>query len=182
MTLALSLGMSVGLKRTFYMMYGELFGVALVATSSVIGVAAVMIKYPLLFELLKYLGGIYLVYLGVLMWQSKGKMAMSDCPIQSNISNKQLMIQGFITAIANPKGWAFFIALLPPFIDPSKDIVWQLSFLIVTILILEFLSLVIYASGGKILRKFLENSTKIQVLNKISGTLLMLVGIWLFLS
>ncbi|MDZ7819749.1 MAG: hypothetical protein U5K55_14565 [Aliarcobacter sp.] len=39
MTLSLSMGMSIGLKKTFYMMYGELLGVGLVATSSVIGVA-----------------------------------------------------------------------------------------------------------------------------------------------
>lgn len=43
MTLSLSMGMSIGLKKTFYMMYGELLGVGLVATSSVIGVATIML-------------------------------------------------------------------------------------------------------------------------------------------
>ena len=48
MTLAMSLGMSVGLKRTFYMMAGELLGVAIVALSSVVGVAAIMINHPII--------------------------------------------------------------------------------------------------------------------------------------
>ncbi len=182
MTLALSLGISIGLKRTFYMMYGELLGVGLVASASVIGIAAVMVQYPWVFMLLKYVGGIYLAYLGVQLWRSKGKMALSDCPIKSEVSKKQLMIQGFITAIANPKGWAFFIALLPPFIDPSKDLAWQLFVLVLLILSLEFMCLIIYASGGKLLRKFLESSDNLKLLNRISGTLMIGVGVWLFVS
>lgn len=182
MTLALSLGISIGLKRAFYMMYGELLGVGLVASASVIGIAAVMVQYPWVFMLLKYGGGIYLVYLGVQLWQSKSKMALSDCPIQSVVSKKQLMMQGFITAIANPKGWAFFIALLPPFIDSTKDLALQLFLLVLLILLIEFCCLIIYASGGKILRKFLENSNNLKLLNRVSGTLMMGVGIWLFVS
>lgn len=182
MTLALSLGISVGLKRAFYMMYGELLGVGLVASASVIGIAAVMVQYPWVFMLLKYLGGIYLAYLGVQLWRSKGKMALSDCAIKSEVSKKQLMMQGFITAIANPKGWAFFIALLPPFIDSSKPLASQLVVLVILILLLEFMCLIIYASGGKLLRKFLESSNNLKLLNRLSGTLMIGVGIWLFAS
>ena len=77
MTLAMSLGMSIGLKRTFYMRIGELLGVAIVAFSSVVGVAAIMINHPDVFTIFKYAGGLYLCYLGVQMWLSRGKMALS---------------------------------------------------------------------------------------------------------
>ncbi|MDX1269520.1 MAG: LysE family transporter, partial [Oceanisphaera sp.] len=60
MTLALSLGMTVGVRRTLWMMVGELVGVGLVACLAVVGVAAVMLQYPQLFQLLKYGGGLYL--------------------------------------------------------------------------------------------------------------------------
>ena len=76
MTLAMSLGMSVGLKKSFYMMAGELVGVAIVAFLSVIGVAAMMINHPDIFTIFKYVGGVYLGYLGVQMWMSRGKMAL----------------------------------------------------------------------------------------------------------
>ncbi len=46
MTLALTMGMTIGVKKTFYMMWGELFVVALVSIAAVSGVAAVMLKYP----------------------------------------------------------------------------------------------------------------------------------------
>jgi len=182
MTLSLSMGMSIGIKRTFFMMYGELLGVGLVATSSVIGVATIMLAYPTIFVVLKYCGGAYLIYLGISMWLSRGKMALNLESSSFNVSNKSLAIQGFITAIANPKGWAFFIALLPPFIDKNLAFVPQLSVLILLILLLEFSCLIIYASGGSTLRKLLQNSSNVKLLNKIAGTMMIGIGIWLALT
>ena len=179
MTLSLSMGMSIGLKKTFYMMYGELIGVALVATASVVGVATIMLKYPSIFLVLKYAGGAYLIYLGIQMWLSRGKMALSLDGCNYNISKKSLAIQGFITAIANPKGWAFFIALLPPFIDEKLPMTPQLLILLFIILVLEFTCLIIYASGGKTLRKLLQNSSNVRFINKVAGTLMMGIGVWL---
>ena len=149
MTLALSLGMTVGVRRTLWMMLGELVGVAVVACLAVIGVAAVMLQYPQLFQILKYAGGLYLAWLGVQLWRSKGKLALS--PVAAgprHIPVTTLISQGFITAIANPKGWAFFIALLPPFIDQSAPLFSQLLLLVSMILLLEFCCLLLYASGG----------------------------------
>lgn len=185
MTLAMSLGMSIGLRRTFYMMAGELIGVGVVALSSVIGVATIMLKYPDVFTVFKYVGGVYLAYLGVQMWLSRGKMVVSTCSSTKksfNISNKALAMQGFITAIANPKGWAFFISLLPPFINEAQPLVPQISILLFIILSLEFICLIIYASGGSTLRKFLQKNNNVKLMNKIAGTLMIGVGIWLALG
>ena len=179
MTLAMSLGMSIGLKRTFYMMMGELLGVAIVALSSVIGVATIMIKHPDIFTIFKYVGGLYLGYLGIQMWLSRGKMALLKTNSSITISNTSLALQGFITAIANPKGWAFFIALFPPFINQTQPLIPQISVLLFIILSLEFICLIVYASGGSTLRKFLQKSDNVKLMNRIAGTLMLCVGIWL---
>jgi len=181
MTLAMSLGMSIGLKRTFFMMIGEMIGVGLVALASVVGVAAIMLNHPEIFAIFKYVGGGYLGYLGIQMWLSRGKMAVTSCENLSkpNISNFSLAMQGFITAIANPKGWAFFIALLPPFIDENYPLVPQISVLLFIILFFEFVCMTIYASGGSTLRKFLQSKNNVKLMNKIAGTLMIGVGIWL---
>ena len=179
MTLAMSLGMSIGLKRTFYMMIGELLGVAIVAFSSVVGVAAIMINHPDVFTIFKYAGGLYLGYLGVQMWLSRGKMALSKTECSVSISNTSLALQGFITAIANPKGWAFFIALLPLFINQTRPLIPQISVLLLIILSLEFICLVVYASGGSTLRRFLQKSDNVKLMNRIAGSLMLGVGVWL---
>ena len=183
MTLALTLGMTIGLKRTFWMMWGELVGVAIVAILAVTGVAKVMLDYPNAFLIVKYCGGAYLIYLGAQMWLSKGRMAVqTDCGQSSKLTPEKLATQGFIAAIANPKGWAFIIALLPPFINPELPMAPQLSVLVGIILLSEFLFMVLYASGGRTLRQLLSDSYNLKVLNRISGSLMIGVGLWLALG
>ena len=180
MTLALTLGMTIGIKKTLWMMAGELVGVAIVAISAVIGVASLMLNYPAVFSVLKYLGGAYLLYVGIQLWRAKGKMAISlDGESQQAFSRTALLSQGFISAVANPKGWAFTISLLPPFINTELPLVPQLSVLITIILLSELLFMLLYASGGRSLRKILQQGDQVKRLNQIAGTLMIGVAIWL---
>ena len=183
MTLAMTLGMTIGVRRSLWMIAGELIGVALVCVSALIGVAAVLLTHPALFLLLKYIGGAYLLYLGIQMWRSRGKMAIAnDFAVPENISPLALATQGFVTAIANPKGWAFFVALLPPFLSPDNSLFDQLLALVSIILLLEFICLLIYASGGLTLRSILMKNSNVRVMNRIAGSLMLGVGVWLALG
>ena len=183
MTLALTLGMTIGVKRTLWMMWGELAGVATVSVLAVIGVASVMLNFPVVFQVLKYVGGLYLAYVGIQLWRSKGKMAIDlDSTKDVSVSSKTLAMQGFITAIANPKGWAFTVSLLPPFINTDLPMGPQLSALVAIILMSELVFMLLYASGGQTLRKLLEQSENVRFINRISGSLMIGVGIWLALG
>ena len=180
MTLSMTLGMTIGVHRALWMMAGELVGVALVAVLSVTGVAALMLEYPQAFELFKWIGGGYLFYLGVQLWLSRGKMAIQHSQTQvRRASATELISQGFVTAVANPKGWAFFVSLLPPFISDQYPLVPQISILVAMILIIELLCLLLYASGGLTLSKFLQKSGNVRLMNRCAGTLMLGVGIWL---
>ncbi|MGS0695531.1 LysE family translocator [Shewanella sp. 0m-4] len=182
MTLAMTLGMSIGFRRTLWMMLGELVGVALVAVAAVMGVASIMLNYPELFSILKWAGGLYLVYIGINMWRSRGKMAIVEGQQTSSVSNLELISQGFFTAIANPKGWAFMVSLLPPFISVEHEVAPQLLALVSIILFTELTSMMAYAAGGKSLRIFLSRGDNIKWMNRIAGSLMIGVGLWLALG
>ncbi|WP_421868794.1 LysE family translocator [Motiliproteus sp.] len=183
MTLALTLGMTIGVRRTLWMMLGELVGVGLVAVLSVLGVAALMLQYPQAFSLFKWVGGGYLFYIGVQLWMSRGKMAISHNDTEVNRSSTaQLITQGFVTAVANPKGWAFFISLLPPFISQQHPMVPQISILVALILLIELICLLLYATGGLTLSRFLQKSGNVRLMNRFAGSLMMGVGLWLALG
>jgi threonine/homoserine/homoserine lactone efflux protein len=180
MTLSMTLGMTIGVRRALWMMPGELLGVAIVAAASIIGVAALVLQYPTLFTVVKIIGGIYLGYLGIQLWLSKGKMALqTGQPKNGTVSPWALAVQGFITAVANPKGWAFCIALLPPFIDQNRPFMNQLLILLGVILAIEFSCLILYASGGRTLNYLLQKQGNVRLINRIAGTSMILVGIWL---
>jgi len=183
MTLSLTLGLTIGLKRTLWMMAGELVGVGIVAFCAAVGVAALMLNFPEIFTAFKWAGGLYLGWLGVQMWQSKGRMAINlDKENDHSVTRSGLALQGFVTAIANPKGWAFFVTLLPPFILTDKPMAPQLAALIAVLLSVEFICLLLYAGGGLSLRHFLEKSGNVQTMNRIAGTLMIGVGFWLALG
>ncbi|MBZ5488330.1 LysE family translocator [Halomonas aquamarina] len=183
MTLAMVLGMTQGVKRTLWMMVGELLGVGLVAAAAGAGVAALMLRQPELFIAFKWIGGAYLAYLGIMMWRSRGRMAIpAELDAGPAAGRLQLAMQGFVTAVANPKGWAFFMVLLPPFLDSSRPLGGQLGLLIAVILLIEFASMLIYATGGKTLRKTLGKSGNVRLLNRIAGSLMIGVGLWLALG
>ena len=181
MTLAMTLGMSIGVRRTMWMMIGELIGVAIVAIAAVLGVASVMLNYPELFEILKWLGGAYLAYIGINMWRSRGKMAIGENK-PDDVSRYALFTQGLVTAIANPKGWAFMVSLLPPFINVERDVAPQLAVLLTVIMFTEFTCMLAYATGGKSLRLFLSRGDNIKWMNRIAGSLMIAVGLWLALG
>ena len=183
MTLAMVLGMTQGVKRTLWMMVGELIGVGFVAAAAGAGIAALMLRQPELFIAFKWVGGAYLAYLGIMMWRSRGRMAIpSELDTGPAAGRLQLATQGLVTAVANPKGWAFFMVLLQPFLDGSRPLAPQLSMLIAVILTIEFASMLVYATGGKTLRKLLGKSGNVRLLNRIAGTLMIGVGMWLALG
>lgn len=183
MTLAMTLGMSQGVRRTFWMMWGEMLGVGLVAVLAVLGVAAIMLQFPTVFQWFKIIGACYLAYIGLQMWRAKGKLAIPAAGLVPQLlPRRTLFSQGFITAVSNPKGWAFHMALLPPFIDSQLAFWPQLVILISIILLLEFLSMLLYASGGKALALFLTRSNRVQYLNRIGASLMFGVALWMVLG
>ncbi len=72
--MCMTLAMSIGIRNTLWMMWGELIGVAVVAIASVIGVSTIMLQFPKMFVLLKLIGASYLFFVGINMWRLKGKL------------------------------------------------------------------------------------------------------------
>jgi homoserine/homoserine lactone efflux protein len=181
MTLAMSLGISIGVRRALWMMAGELAGIALVGASAVVGVAALLLQAPTVFAVFKWIGAAYLVYMGWQTWRSEPpRLDVQEGDRRRTAAS--LIFQGFITAVSNPKAWAFNVALLPPFVDKSLPLLPQLLAMLALMLVIEFISLQIYAHGGRALSEQLHRRGKARWLNRVAGSLMVGVGIWLALG
>ena len=90
------------------------------------GLSAVIAASAAAFSLLKVLGAIYLIYVGVsLMWASRSSPEVTPAVVLARADLRAIFIQGFLTNVLNPKVALFFLALLPQFIDvdaPSKPL------------------------------------------------------------
>ncbi len=166
MNLALSLGLSIGFKKTLLMMFGSLCGFILVAVLCGYG-ANFILSYSLAFRIFQVISALFLIYLAWQFSTQRVTLKEQHCKKKDGIS---LMIQGFIVSISNPKAYIFFLALLPPFLAKSN-----LFILISIMVILEFISLTTYALGGSMFRIFLSNH--INKLSKFSGLCLFVLAL-----
>lgn len=177
MTLAMSLGISIGVRRTLWMMLGELTGIALVGAAALVGVAALLSQAPVVFSVAKLIGAAYLLWTAIRTWRSSANVSVDSNARSTSAGG--LVSQGFITAVANPKAWAFFAALLPPFVDPEKLLWPQVVVLLCSMVLIEFICLLIYAQGGRSLNDYLKHWGLAQWLNRIAASLMVVVAVWL---
>lgn len=174
MTLAMTLSASLGIRKTLWMVAGELLGVGTVALTALLGVAAALLTEPKILTLVKGLGALYLLYLGLQFWRTPNQAPLAETAATETVS-VGLMSQGFVTAIANPKGWAFTIALLPPFIVETQPLSQQVMTLIAIVLLMEFISLMLYCFFGRLLSRVLGSAGGARFINRVAGILM--VGI-----
>ena len=176
MTYAMSVGMSLGYKHSFFVMAGQLLALAFVSFSCMLGVGAVLHHFEYAFKALNIIAGLYMLYLGAMLFFGKGELSITNV---SNLpSKKQMFINGLIVSVSNPKAWIFFSALLPTFLD--KDDPFSLTRMCVitaTLVFIEFLALNIYALGGAMLKKFLQ--THLRLLEICTAIIVCTIGVLL---
>lgn len=88
------------------------------AAAAALGLSAILLSSALAFEVVKYLGAAYLVYIGIRKLLDTGNAAEDGTVKQESLS--RIYWQGFAVNILNPKTALFFLAFLPQFVDPSK--------------------------------------------------------------
>ncbi|QKG29092.1 LysE family translocator [Campylobacter sp. RM16187] len=178
MTLALSIGISIGYFRALPMILGQLLSVGIVAFLCILGAATLMMKYEFIFIIIKICGAIYIIYLGIMLFFSRGKLALHR--YNGEMGKISLFIHGMIISISNPKAWIFFAAILPPFIDRQDPFGSGIYMIIALLLVIEFISLSIYALGGAVLKRLLLNH--LRILEIFTALLMCSIGIWMIVG
>ncbi|MGB2376775.1 MAG: LysE family translocator, partial [Luminiphilus sp.] len=87
---------------------------------------------------------------------------------------------GYVTAVSNPKGWAFLMALLPGFVQNNAALYPQFVAMLIIMLSTEFIAMTTYATGGQWLAKRLADTKGLMNANRVAATMLGLAGLWVF--
>ena len=180
MTLAFTLGLSQGYRQTLWMMWGELAGVATVVSTCVLLLAWIQSLSDLYFTVLALAGGAYLLWIAYRLWTQTAKFDRREA--QSRLTPQALLTLGYVTAVINPKGWGFMIALLPGFMSVDYSTPQQLATFLGVMLPSELLSMTLYATSGSGLRRFLRTDQHLANLNKVAAALMMLVVLLMLIN
>jgi homoserine/homoserine lactone efflux protein len=135
--LALTHGALHGRRRALFTVLGGCIGFVTVIALSLFGIGALLKSSLVWLTVLKWLGGAYLVWLGIQVWRSP---SISLEPHRSAAARARLSLfqQGALSALTNPKAILFFAAFLPQFIDPARSLLGQFVVMASTFAAIEF--------------------------------------------
>ncbi|MCU1785094.1 LysE family translocator [Pseudomonas sp. 13B_2.1_Bac1] len=114
-----STGLTAGKRASVFAALGCTAGILPHLLASILGLSALLHTSALAFEVLKYAGVAYLLYLAYATWRDRSAFAMNDTPIVATL--RSLIIRGFLLNILNPKLTIFFLAFLPQFVTPGSS-------------------------------------------------------------
>lgn len=173
--LALTHGALYGARRTVFTILGGSVGFAAVIALSMFGIGALLAANVGLLVLLKWLGGAYLVWLGIQVWRSP---ALAQSRTEAKLTSGRSLFQaGLFSALSNPKGILFFVAFLPQFIDPAQSLFVQFVIMAATFVVIEFFYELIVASLADRIQPWLKKVGK--TFNRVFGGVFIGIGILL---
>lgn len=178
--LVLSYSVSQGRSATLPLVAGVALGDSVAITLSLIGLGTLLATSALWFTVIKWMGGLYLIYLGIKLLRG-GKPLVSQPGDSTDVrasSPRKLFSNAFIVTALNPKSIVFFIALLPQFISSAHPTLPQLWILGVTFVVLATIGAASYALFATSMRRFLASARAQKAYSLFGGSLLCLAGIW----
>ena len=143
--LALTHGAMHGRRKTLYTIFGGATGFVIIVGLSMFGIGALLKASLGWLTVMKWFGGLYLVWLGIQVWRSP-PIGMQTDMVGRTRSGGSLFRQGALSALTNPKGILFFAAFLPQFIDPARSLWLQFVVMAGTFAVIEIATELFIAS------------------------------------
>ncbi len=154
--------------------FGIAFGTFIVAGISATSLGIILATSSVAFSIMKYIGALYLIYLGIKMWRSPA----TKINMQHDVTKgkKLLFVEAIALQLTNPKAVFFFMAIFPQFIDYSSDYTRQFILLVVTyssiVVVIHFL----YAYLAKSARSWFASEKGGRIVNRLGGGTFMCFG------
>jgi homoserine/homoserine lactone efflux protein len=176
-TLVISTGATKGVRAGLVTVAGTSSGTAVMLAAIALGLNWVLSHAVYLFELLRWAGAAYLIYLGVQAWRKAGS---SSAPIATG--HHVHFWRGFLVALVNPKTIVFFTAFLPQFVDPTRPAAFQLAVMCGISVLMAVISDSCWAIASGLGRAWFMKPARARFLGRASSLTLIGGGLWLSLA
>jgi homoserine/homoserine lactone efflux protein len=176
-TLVIATSANHGIRAGLTTVAGATLGMSLLLAAIVFGLSWILRNAAELFEVLRWLGAAYLVWLGIQAWRNAGRVATA-----APSSRRVHFWRGVAVALTNPKTIAFFTAFLPQFIDPSLPAERQLAVMCAASVLMGFITDSGWAIATGFGRAYFIQPSRAKTLGRLSGVASIGGGIWLSLA
>lgn len=178
--LAIINGLRTDMKTVALTSLANSLGLFILSTASILGLGIIITTSATLFLIIKSIGALYLIYLGIKFLRNRGGFNIDENEKAYITKNKkQYFFEAFFLAITNPKPILFFTAIFPQFLNLNKSITPQFFIMTGIFLFISFFSLCTYAYLSKKSKAYLSNKNRVNFINKITGGIFIFMGIGL---
>lgn len=169
-----------GRRAGFAAVLGIAAGLLIVGVAVALGLSAVIMTSRWLYELLRWGGILYLLWLAWTGWHGERETSPGDA--KSTATNSRFLLRGLTTNLLNPKAGLFYVAVLPEFVDQTGSVISQtmmLSMIYVAIATSVHSAIVLLADA---VRPWLEGNRRQIIVRRALSLLLALIAVWLFVA
>jgi threonine/homoserine/homoserine lactone efflux protein len=179
----ISYSMAHGRRANVPLVLAVALGDSTALALSLLGLGALLATSALWFTRVKWIGGLYLIYLGIkLLRAGAASSPAPGVPAAATASRWRLFANTYLVTALNPKGIVFFVAFLPQFIDARSDVAPQLWLLATTFVVLAVFNASLYAVFAASARRLLGSPRAQRRFNLVGGSLLSSAGVWALLA
>ncbi|RUM24275.1 LysE family translocator [Rhizobium vallis] len=175
--LVVSYALGHGRRTAFATVSGVALGDFTAMTASLFGLGAVLATSAALFTVLKWIGGAYLIWLGIKLWRAPviGEPVADNDNLPEEKSLK-IFLHAYVVTALNPKSIVFFVAFVPQFLNPALPFFGQMVIMEATFLVLAILNASTYALLAHAARGLIRKASVQRAVNRTGGTLLIAAG------
>ncbi|MFD5225626.1 LysE family transporter [Microbacterium sp. NPDC058342] len=178
----MSNALTQGWRRSLWGVLGQQAALIVHVVIVAAGVGLVVSRSPVLFEIIRYAGAVYLVYLGVRLVLARPRAGGVEAGKGARESAWSILRRGFWVNLLNPKAIVFFLAFVPQFVRLDRDPLPQYLILIATVIVVDVLVMwFFFAAAAKPFRRYTRDARGQRVLNAIFGALFIAVAALLLL-
>lgn len=172
--LIVSYSMTYGVTKSTWTAFGDITANTLQMIIVTFIIGSILIRYPQIMIVIKWLGIFYLFYISYELYHSKVKNFNSTNQ-ETAKSTLSLFLDGFFVAGLSPKALIFFGTIFPNFMNFQKNYISQFCILAITYVVLDFLTLMIYGFGARKISVWLQANPK--TINIVSSAALLIIAL-----
>ncbi len=175
--LVLSYALTQGRQVAVATAAGVALGDLIAMSASLLGLGAIVLASATAFTVLKWVGAVYLLWLGFKMLRSAGQADLGDLAKGSDLPARGVFGHAAAVTALNPKSIGFFIAFVPQFITPTAPMLPQFAILISTFVALAAFNALAYALLADKMRSRISRPAVLRNLTRLGGITLMGMGL-----
>ena len=139
-----------------------------------VGLGTLFSRSVIAFEVLKWAGAAYLIWLGIQQWRAAGAIDLNT--MANSQSRSRLFKRAVFVNLTNPKSIVFLAALFPQFIMPQEPQLMQYVVLGIMTIVVDVIVMIGYATLATRIAGWIKGPKQMKALNKVFGSLFMLIG------